>query len=122
MDCIFCKISEGKSQATFVAADDDLFAIKDAHPVAPIHILIVPRKHIPSLIELVGDSVQRNSITDNSALISKMVSTAVRVAEEASLSKRGFRLVWNCRAEGGQTVDHVHLHLLGGRQMKWPPG
>jgi histidine triad (HIT) family protein len=59
---------------------------------------------------------------DDSALISKMVSTAVEVAEKVSLSNRGFRLVWNCRLEGGQTVEHIHIHLLGGRQMRWPPG
>ena len=114
LDCVFCKISEGKSKADFVLENGEVFAIRDAHPIAPTHILIIPRKHIPSLVELDG--------TDDSALISKMVSTAVEVAEIVSISKRGFRLVWNCRAEGGQTVDHIHLHLLGGRQMKWPPG
>ncbi len=114
VDCIFCKISGGELKADFILQDTDVFAIRDAHPVAPTHILIITRKHIPSLVELDG--------TDDSALISKMISTAVEVAEKVSLSKRGFRLVWNCRGEGGQTVDHIHLHLLGGRQMKWPPG
>ena len=114
MDCVFCKIAEGKSTADFVFKDGDVFAIRDAHPIAPTHILIIPKKHIPNLMELDG--------TEDSALISKMISTAVEVAERVSLSKHGFRLVWNCRADGGQTVDHIHLHLLGGRQMKWPPG
>ena len=113
MDCIFCKISEGKSPADFVMNDGDVFAIRDRHPVAPTHILIIPRKHVASLSDL-------NSAED-APLISRMVSAAVGVAKEVSLD-RGYRLVWNCRAEGGQTVDHIHLHLLGGRQMKWPPG
>lgn len=114
MDCIFCKIADGKSPADFVLKDDDLFAIRDAHPMAPTHILIIPRKHIASLMELDG--------TDGAALISRMVTAAIEVAEKVSLSRRGFRLVWNCLSDGGQTVGHIHLHLLGGRQMKWPPG
>ncbi|MCL5020866.1 MAG: histidine triad nucleotide-binding protein [Bacteroidetes bacterium] len=114
MDCIFCKIAEGKSPANFVLNDGDVFAVRDAHPMAPIHILIIPQKHIASLTDLDG--------TDDRGLVGKMVSTAVEVAKKVSLSDRGFRLVWNCREEGGQTVDHIHLHLLGGRQMKWPPG
>lgn len=100
--------------ADFVLKDGEIFAIRDAHPVAPTHILIIPKKHIGSLMELDGP--------DDSAVISKMVSAAVKVAEKVSLSNRGFRLVWNCRSEGGQTVDHIHIHLLGGRQMRWPPG
>lgn len=114
MDCIFCKISEGKASANFVFQNDDIFAIRDVHPMAPTHILIIPRKHIPSLMELDG--------AEGSALISKIVSTAVEVAKKVSLSDSGFRLVWNVRSDGGQTVGHIHLHLLGGRQMKWPPG
>ncbi len=114
MECIFCRISEGKLPADFVYKDGDVFAIRDAHPVAPTHILIIPRKHVPSLADLKS--------SDDRALISTLVSTAVEVAGKVSLAERGYRLVWNCRAEGGQTVDHIHLHLLGGRQMKWPPG
>ena len=114
VECIFCKISEGKSQADFVLKDGDVFAIRDAHPVAPVHILIIPRKHLSSLANLQG--------AEDHALVSKVMSTAVEVAKKVSLSEKGYRLVWNCRAEGGQTVDHIHLHLLGGRQMKWPPG
>jgi histidine triad (HIT) family protein len=121
VDCVFCKISEGKLPAEFVLKEDDVFAIKDLHPVAPTHILIVPRKHVPSLTELdiIGSG---DSVTDDSKLVSKMIAAAIKVAEKVSLSNRGFRLVWNCRGEGGQTVDHIHLHLLGGRQMRWPPG
>lgn len=114
MNCIFCNISEGKAAADFVFKDGDVFAIRDVHPAAPIHILIIPRKHVVSLAEM-DQAADAN-------LISKMVSTAVEVAEKVSISERGYRLVWNCRAEGGQTVSHIHLHLLGGRQMKWPPG
>lgn len=114
MDCVFCNIAQGKLPADFVLTDGDVFAVRDVHPMAPTHILIIPRKHIASLMELGG--------TEDGALVGKMVSTAVKVAKKVSLSDRGFRLVWNCRAEGGQTVNHIHLHLLGGRQMKWPPG
>ena len=114
MECIFCRIAEGKLPADFVFKDGDVFAIRDAHPVSPTHVLIIPRKHIPSLLEL--------DPAEDSTLVSKMVSTAVDVAGKLSLSNRGFRLVWNCRSEGGQTVGHIHLHMLGGRQMKWPPG
>jgi histidine triad (HIT) family protein len=114
VDCIFCKISEGKLPADFVFKDGDVFAIRDAHPVAPTHILVIPRKHVATLDDL-------NAAGDG-GLISRIVSTAVDVARKVSLSESGYRLVWNCRADGGQTVDHVHLHLLGGRQMKWPPG
>ncbi|MCL5034690.1 MAG: HIT domain-containing protein [Bacteroidetes bacterium] len=114
MSCIFCQIVDGKAKADFVLNDGDVFAIRDVHPVAPTHILIIPKKHVRSLLELDG--------ADDSQLISKMVATAVDVARRIDLDERGFRLVWNCRSDGGQTVDHVHLHLLGGRQMKWPPG
>ncbi|MCL5267365.1 MAG: HIT domain-containing protein [Bacteroidetes bacterium] len=114
MNCVFCQIVDGKAKADFIFNEDDVFAIRDVHPVAPTHILIIPKKHVRSLMELDG--------TDGSLLISKMVTTAVEVAKRVALAERGFRLVWNCRADGGQTVDHIHLHLLGGRQMKWPPG
>jgi histidine triad (HIT) family protein len=114
VDCIFCRISEGKLPADFVFKDGEVFAIRDAHPVAPTHILIIPRRHVPSLADL--------DRTQDSSLITRMVLTAVEVAEKVSLSSGGYRLVWNCRAQGGQSVDHLHLHLIGGRQMKWPPG
>ncbi len=114
MSCIFCQIADGKAKADFILNDGDVFAIRDVHPVAPTHVLIIPKKHISSLLELDGN--------DDSQLISKMVATAVDVATRVKLDERGFRLVWNCRSDGGQTVDHIHIHLLGGRQMKWPPG
>lgn len=114
MDCIFCKISEGKASADFVLNDGDVFAIRDAHPVAPTHILVIPKKHVVSLADL--------SSAEDAGLIARMMSAAVDVAKKVSISEGGYRLVWNCRADGGQTVNHIHLHLLGGRQMKWPPG
>jgi histidine triad (HIT) family protein len=113
VECIFCKISEGKLPADFVFKDGDVFAIRDAHPIAPTHILVIPRKHVPTLADLGAD---------DQAIVSRIMATAVEVAKKVYLSERGYRLVWNCRADGGQTVDHIHLHLLGGRQMKWPPG
>jgi len=114
MTCVFCDIAEGKSHADFVLREDEVFAIRDAHPVAPVHVLIIPRKHVRSIVEA--------EESGDDEIVPKIVSTAVEAARKLQLAERGFRLVWNCRAEGGQTVDHLHLHLLGGRQMKWPPG
>ncbi len=82
--------------------------------MAPTHVLVIPKKHIPALTDLAG--------SEDNVLIGKILSTAIEVANRVGLSDRGYRLVWNCRSDGGQTVDHIHLHLLGGRQMKWPPG
>lgn len=114
MGCIFCKIAEGTASADFVLNDGDVFAVRDVHPMAPTHVLVIPKKHIPALTDLAG--------SEDNVLIGKILSTAIEVANRVGLSDRGYRLVWNCRSDGGQTVDHIHLHLLGGRQMKWPPG
>ena len=112
-DCLFCKIVAGQVPATIVFQDDHLVAFKDITPRAPTHVLIVPRRHIASLNDLsAGDD----------ALVGEMVRAAAAVATEQGLADRGYRTVFNCNADAGQTVFHIHLHLLGGRTMAWPPG
>jgi len=111
-DCIFCKIASGEIKSDFVYEDEDFAAFNDIDPQAPVHILIIPKKHIATLDDL---------SVDDSDLIGKMVLTATRIAKKHNLGK-GYRLVWNCNEQGGQAVYHIHLHLLGGRSMQWPPG
>jgi histidine triad (HIT) family protein len=112
MSCLFCKIIEGKIPSTSVFQDDLGYAFADIHPQAPVHVLIVPREHISSLSE-----------TDErkNALLGHLLLAAAEIARTKGLGK-GYRIVVNTGEEGGQTVDHLHLHLLGGRQMTWPPG
>jgi histidine triad (HIT) family protein len=112
MSCLFCKIIDGKIPSTSVFQDDLGYAFADVHPQAPVHVLIVPREHISSLSE-----------TDErkNALLGHLLLAAAEIARSKGLGK-GYRIVVNTGEEGGQTVDHLHLHLLGGRQMTWPPG
>lgn len=112
MSCLFCKIIEGKIPSTSVFQDDLGYAFADIHPQAPVHVLIVPREHISSLSE-----------TDDrkNALLGHLLLAAAEIARSKGLGK-GYRIVVNTGEEGGQTVDHLHLHLLGGRQLTWPPG
>ena len=111
-DCIFCKIATGEIKTEFVYEDDDMVAFNDIDPKAPVHILIIPRKHIATLDDL---------STDETELIGKMILAAVNIAKAQKLEK-GYRLVLNCNEQGGQAVFHIHLHLFGGRSMQWPPG
>lgn len=113
MDCIFCQIVAGDIPADIVYRDDDVVAFRDINPKAPVHILIVPVKHIETVLDL-------NEETD--PLIAKMMRVATDLARRESIAKKGFRLVFNCREHGGQEVYHLHLHVLGGRAMRWPPG
>jgi len=108
-DCIFCKISQHELPADIVYEDDDLVAFNDIGPQAPTHVLIIPKTHIASVNELTEA---------NCNVVSKLVLCAKTIANERGLAEPGYRLVMNCNAEGGQTVFHVHLHLLGGRQLK----
>ena len=111
--CIFCRIASGGVPARVAFEDDEVFAFHDIDPRAPVHVLIIPREHIASL----------NVLTDgHGALVGKLHLTAKRLASELGVSDSGYRLVMNCGADAGQSVDHVHLHLLGGRPLKWPPG
>jgi histidine triad (HIT) family protein len=112
-DCLFCRIVAGQIPATIVHQNDDVVAFKDITPQAPTHVLVVPRRHVASLNELGPD---------DDALVGKMVRAAAAIAKEHGHADRGYRTVFNCHADAGQTVFHIHLHLLGGRKMAWPPG
>jgi histidine triad (HIT) family protein len=112
-DCLFCKIVGGTIPAAFVHKDDTLIAFKDINPQAPLHVLIVPTRHIATLNDLEpGDD----------ALVGSMFRRAASLASEHGYAERGYRTVFNCQREAGQTVFHVHLHLLAGRGLSWPPG
>ena len=112
-DCLFCKISEGSIPSEKVYASDTLFAINDINPQAPTHILIIPRIHQDTLL----DVEEKDHV-----LMGSVISVANQLAKEKGLDKSGFRLVVNCGADAGQSVFHIHFHLLGGRTMNWPPG
>lgn len=113
MDCLFCKIIAGEIPSTFLYQDEHVIAINDIDPKAPHHKLIIPRKHIATLNDLEAE---------DTLLIGNMIQVAKDIANQLALSETGYRLVFNCNKGGGQAVYHIHLHLLGGRQMDWPPG
>jgi len=112
-DCIFCKIIRREIASKIAYEDDDVLAFHDINPQAPTHILIVPKEHIPTLNDLDEGHV---------SIVGKMFLAAKRLAAEAGISRSGYRCVLNCMAGAGQSVFHIHLHLLGGRTMQWPPG
>jgi histidine triad (HIT) family protein len=112
-DCIFCSIAAHEVPATFVREDDQVLAIRDVNPQAPVHVLVMPRDHIESVAELTPAQ---------DGLWGRMLHVAQSIAEDEGIDETGFRLVVNNGKNGGQTVDHLHLHLLGGRPMTWPPG
>jgi histidine triad (HIT) family protein len=112
-DCLFCKIAEGDIPSTEVYADDDFYAFQDINPGAPTHILVIPRKHI-ARIEAAEDN--------NADLLGRLLLTANKIARDQGLPENGFRYVINSGEQGGQTVFHIHLHILGGRSLTWPPG
>lgn len=113
MDCLFCKIASGEIPAKTVFEDSELVAFHDINPQAPTHILIIPRQHFATL---------NDTDSKDEPLLGRMVLTAKRLAQLQHLDEAGYRLVFNVNSGGGQEVYHIHLHLLGGRQMKWPPG
>jgi len=109
MDCLFCKIIQGDIPSRKVFENERILAFHDIQPAAPVHILIIPKKHIPTM----------NEVTDeDDALMAELFATARQIAKELNIAESGYRLVNNCNAEGGQVVYHLHLHLLGGHQMK----
>jgi histidine triad (HIT) family protein len=112
-DCLFCKIAAGSIPATIIHRDDDVVAFEDINPQAPHHVIIIPQEHIATINDLEPA---------NGALIGKLVETAKAIAAERSFAGEGYRLVMNCNTAGGQTVFHIHMHLLGGRSLSWPPG
>jgi histidine triad (HIT) family protein len=111
--CLFCEIVAGRVPARAVHQDDDVFAFLDVKPQAPTHVLVIPKRHIDSLLEL-GPA--------DDAIVGRLVRTASDLARQLSLADRGFRLVFNCGEDAGYSVYHIHLHLVGGRRMAWPPG
>lgn len=111
--CIFCQIAAGELPADIYYEDKEVIAFRDIHPVAPTHLLIIPRRHIATANEF---------NEEDSALIGKLSVTASRIAHELRVDKSGYRMVMNCNRDAGQTVFHVHLHLLAGRGFTWPPG
>lgn len=108
MDCIFCQIAEGKIPSDTVYQDEDIIAFRDINPQAPVHIVIIPRKHTTTLSQL---------SESDSALVGRMVAAANKLAKDEGVAEKGYRVVINCGKEGGQLVPHLHLHLVGGRQL-----
>ena len=113
MDCLFCKIIAGEIPSTKVYEDDSVYAFRDIEPQAPEHIIIVPKNHIKSANEITAE---------NSAVISKIYEAAAKIAKDLGFSENGYRIVNNCGDRAGQTVKHIHFHLMGGRDFTWPAG
>lgn len=112
-DCLFCKISAGQIPCSQVYADDTYLAFRDINPQAPTHILVIPKQHVSGLAEFPAD---------NRDLAGGLLLTAIKISEQEGLVKGGYRFVINQGEDGGQTVGHLHLHILGGRSLQWPPG
>jgi len=112
-ECIFCKIINKEIPSEIVYEDELILAFNDIEAKAPTHILVIPKKHIPSLNDLKEE---------DSKTISHIFSIIPKIAEEKGINKSGYRVVNNCGKDGGQTVDHIHFHILGGRNLTWPPG
>jgi len=112
-DCLFCGVIKGEVKGNFVYQDPSVVAFRDIRPQAPVHILIVPRKHLATLLDLAEE--------DND-LVGHIFQVAVSLAKNEGISQNGFRVVANCGSQAGQTVYHIHFHLLGGRSFTWPPG
>ena len=110
-DCIFCSIIKGDIPANILHSDESVLAFRDVNAQAPEHFLVIPKKHIATAND-----------TSDEAIMGKLMITAANVAKDLGFAEQGYRLVMNCNSDGGQTVSHIHLHCLGGRQMTWPPG
>jgi len=113
MSCIFCKITSGEIPSRMVYQDDQLVAIEDMNPAAPLHLLLIPRKHIVNTLDL---------LPDDDPLIGHLHRVAAMLANERGVAESGFRIVTNTNADAGQSVFHIHFHLLAGRSLAWPPG
>lgn len=112
-DCLFCKIASGEIPTDYIYEDDRVVAFNDIEPQAPVHILIIPKAHIASALEL---------DENNGDIVSHIFRVAGKIARDKGFGEDGFRLVNNCGRDGGQTVGHLHFHLLAGRYLQWPPG
>ncbi|OGT34111.1 MAG: histidine triad nucleotide-binding protein [Gammaproteobacteria bacterium RIFCSPHIGHO2_02_FULL_39_13] len=113
MDCLFCKIATSQIPAQLIYQDEHIVAFNDITPQAPHHVLIIPRKHIETINDILD--------SDNN-LIGNMMLVAKKIAHDVKIADNGYRVLMNCNKDGGQAVYHIHFHLLGGRQMQWPPG
>jgi histidine triad (HIT) family protein len=112
-DCLFCKMVSGQIKPNTVLETDDVLAFRDIHPQAPTHVLVVPKRHVATINDLQAADAE---------LVGKLYLAAREVARKDGIAAAGFRTVMNCNADAGQTVFHLHLHVLGGRRMNWPPG
>ncbi len=112
-DCIFCKIIKGEIPGKKIYEDDEMLAFHDITPMAPVHFLLIPKKHIKSLLDLEAEDI---------ALAGRLLGKARELAKEQGCAENGARFVINAGRDGGQTVDHLHIHVLGGRALGWPPG
>ena len=113
MDCLFCKIAGGEIPSTKVYEDEQVYAFLDIEPQAPVHIILIPKTHISSANEL---------NEENAAVVGHIFAVAAKIAKDQGFSEQGYRIVNNCGEDGGQTVGHLHFHLLAGRNLGWPPG
>ena len=114
MDCLFCKIAGGEMPSKFIYEDESVVAFRDINPQAPQHILIVPRKHI--------ESINKFGVDDKDLAAHILVDVVPKLAKDLKIDESGYRVVINTGDDGGQTVHHLHVHLIGGRSMQWPPG
>ena len=112
-DCLFCRMVTGEIQPDVVYEDDEIMAFRDVNPQAPTHVLVIPKRHIATTNELQPDDAE---------LVGRLVLVAGKVASKDGIAARGYRMLLNCNSEAGQSVFHIHLHVLGGRPMGWPPG
>lgn len=112
-DCLFCKIAQKEMNSEYIYEDDIVIAFKDIAPQAPVHVLIIPKKHYTSILDIPEDEFN---------IIAHIHKVAQKLAKDLGIDEKGFRIVTNCGEEGGQSVSHLHYHLLGGRQLSWPPG
>ena len=110
-NCLFCKMVAGDIKPDVVYEDDTVMAFRDINPQAPVHILVIPKRHIATLNEI-----------DDTLLVGQLLQTAVKLADQEGIAEEGYRALFNCNRNGGQAVYHLHLHLLGGRALHWPPG
>ena len=113
MECLFCKMIEREIEPDVVYEDEQVLAFNDINPQAPTHVLIIPKKHIATLNDIEEDDL---------ALVGRLQHTAARLAQEFGFADDGYRIVMNCNEHGGQTVYHIHMHLMGGRRFSWPAG
>ena len=113
MECLFCKIAEKEIPSSIVYEDEKVVAFNDINPQAPVHVIVIPRKHIEKISDITVDDVD---------IIGRLVFVSKDIAKEKGISDSGYRLVFNCNKDAGQAVFHIHLHLLGGRKFSWPPG